>query len=224
MLTSVLCGYRAVEISVSEVSSNAAASAASTSWSEMSYSKQYDKLFSQPLDTKKAIPKPDKEMQAQEEGNTKVLFSDVRAVGKRPFWERKWSTTDLAYAAFIGGMHLLACLAPWTFSWPMIGLFFASYFVSGCLGITLSYHRQLSHRSFSTPKWLEYILAYCGVLAAQGDPIEWVSGHRYHHLHTDTPLDPHSPYEGFFWSHLGWLLDNDVSYMPWSRHRGGRRD
>jgi len=179
----------------------------------MSYSKQYDKLFSQPLDTKKAIPKPDKEMQAQEEGNTKVLFSDVRAVGKRPFWERKWSTTDLAYAAFIGGMHLLACLAPWTFSWPMIGLFFASYFVSGCLGITLSYHRQLSHRSFSTPKWLEYILAYCGVLAAQGDPIEWVSGHRYHHLHTDTPLDPHSPYEGFFWSHLGWLLDNDVTLL-----------
>ena len=43
---------------------------------------------------------------------------------------------------------------------------------TGCLGITLSYHRQLSHRSFATPKWLEYALAYCGVLAAQGDPIE----------------------------------------------------
>ena len=155
-------------------------------------------------------------MQEEEEGNTKVLLSDVRAVAKRPFWDRKWSKTDLAYAAFIGGMHLVACLAPWTFSWPMVGLFFASYFVSGCLGITLSYHRQLSHRSFSTPKWLEYILAYCGVLAAQGDPIEWVSGHRYHHLHTDTPLDPHSPYEGFFWSHMGWLLDNDVSER--SRH------
>ncbi len=45
----------------------------------------------------------------------------------------------------------------------------------------------------------------------QGDPIEWVSGHRYHHLHTDTPLDPHSPYEGFWWSHMGWLLDNDIT-------------
>lgn len=41
--------------------------------------------------------------------------------------------------------------------------------------------------------------------------LQWVSGHRYHHLHTDTPLDPHSPYEGFWWSHMGWLLDNDVS-------------
>ena len=44
----------------------------------------------------------------------------------------------------------------------------------------------------------------------QGDPIEWASSHRYHHLHTDTPMDPHSPYEGFWWSHMGWLLDNEV--------------
>ena len=79
---------------------------------------------------------------------------------------------------------------------------------AGCLGITLSFHRQLSHRAFATPKWLEYALAYCGVLAVQGDPTEWVSSHRFHHLHTDTPLDPHSPYEGFWWSHMGWLLDN----------------
>ena len=44
----------------------------------------------------------------------------------------------------------------------------------------------------------------------QGDPTEWVSCHRFHHLHTDTPLDPHSPYEGFWWSHMGWLLDEKV--------------
>ena len=45
------------------------------------------------------------------------------------------------------------------------------YFITGCLGITLSYHRQLSHRSFTTPKWVEYILAYCGVMSVQGDPM-----------------------------------------------------
>ena len=177
----------------------------------MSYTQQYDKLFSQPLDTKKPIPKPVKALMETETGHRKVLLSDVHSVTKRPMWSREWSSTDLAYAGFIGGMHVLACLAPFTFSPAMFGLFMASYFVSGCLGITLSYHRMLSHRSFTAPKWLEYALAYCGVLAAQGDPIEWVSGHRYHHLHTDTPLDPHSPYEGFFWSHMGWLLDNDVS-------------
>jgi len=42
-----------------------------------------------------------------------------------------------------------------------------------------------------------------------------VSSHRYHHLHCDTPLDPHSPYEGFWWSHMGWLLDNGVSGECW---------
>ncbi len=141
-------------------------------WAKMSYNKQYDRLFSGPLDTKKAIPKPDKHAQALEPGSRKVLLSDVHAVARRPVLARKWTITDLSYAAFIGAVHLLACLAPFTFSMPMLGLFFGMYFVSGCLGITLSYHRQLSHRSFTTPKWLEYLLAYCGVLAAQGDPIE----------------------------------------------------
>ena len=48
------------------------------------------------------------------------------------------------------------------------------------------------------PSLLQYTLAYCGVLSCQGDPIEWVSCHRYHHVHCDTPLDPHSPYEGLW--------------------------
>lgn len=51
------------------------------------------------------------------------------------------------------------------------------------------------------------------MLAVQGDPIEWVSSHRFHHLHCDTPLDPHSPYEGFWWSHAGWLLDHDATMV-----------
>jgi hypothetical protein len=79
--------------------------------------------------------------------------------------------------------------------------------ITGMLGITLSYHRQLAHKAFQTPKWLEYALAYCGVMAMQGDPLEWVSSHRYHHLYCDTPQDPHTPYEGFWWSHCGWFLD-----------------
>jgi stearoyl-CoA desaturase (delta-9 desaturase) len=78
-------------------------------------------------------------------------------------------------------------------------------------GITLSYHRQLSHKSFTTPKWLEYALAYCGAMAVQGDPLEWASSHRHHHQHCDTPKDPHTPYEGFWWSHCGWLLDNEAT-------------
>jgi len=177
----------------------------------LSYSQQYDEVFSKPLVTNKAIAKPDKDAQASQPGSIKVFASDVHAVGKRPLWfNRQWDNTDKTYLAFIAGMHIVALAAPFCFSWSMVALFAAGYFVTGCLGITLSYHRQLSHKSFRTPKWLEYALAYCGVLAVQGDPLEWVSSHRYHHLHCDTPLDPHSPFEGFWWSHAGWLLDHEA--------------
>jgi len=180
---------------------------------QLSYSRQYDHLFqSMPLDVKKPVPKPDPTAQQAEPDSKRVLLSSVTATRKRNrFLERTWEKTDFIYIAFMTVMHGLCFLAPATFSWPMVGLFFASYFVTGCLGITLSFHRQLSHKSFQTPKWLEYALAYCGVLAVQGDPTEWVSSHRFHHLHTDTPLDPHSPYEGFWWSHMGWLLDEKAT-------------
>ncbi|GAX79111.1 hypothetical protein CEUSTIGMA_g6551.t1 [Chlamydomonas eustigma] len=79
-----------------------------TKWAEMSYSNLYDNLFSQPLDTKKPVPKPAKDLQGAESGSNKILLSDVHAVGKRPLFNRKWTTTDVAYAAFIGVMHLLA--------------------------------------------------------------------------------------------------------------------
>lgn len=179
---------------------------------QLSYSQQYHQLFQKPLDTKKIVPKPSREAQKLEPDGRKVLLSDVYATQKTNlFKNRSWAATDKQYIGFMLFIHGLCLAAPFTFSWPMVGLFLVSYFITGCLGITLSYHRQLSHRSFATPKWLEYALAYCGVLAIQGEPMEWVSSHRYHHLHTDTPLDPHSPYEGFWWSHMGWLLDNKVS-------------
>ena len=182
-----------------------------SSTAEVSYSKQYDDVFPGPFDAKKPLPKPSKVAQSAEPGSKKVLLSDVFATTKRNlFFNRIYEGKDLTYAAYMLVVHGLCLLAPATFSWPMVGLFFATYFVTGCLGITLSFHRQLSHRSFATPKWLEYLFAYCGVLSVQGDPIEWASSHRYHHLHTDTVLDPHSPYEGFWWSHMGWLLDNKV--------------
>ena len=64
---------------------------------------------------------------------------------------------DICFTLYL--MRILGC--------EQVGLFFATYFVTGCLGITLSFHRQLSHRAFATPKWVEYALAYCGVLAVQ---------------------------------------------------------
>merc|ERR1711990_162884 len=136
------------------------------------------------------------------------MGSDVTAVPRRWLLERKFCFNDVLYSSFIAAMHVGALAAPFFFNWSAVGAFAVMYFVTGCLGITLSYHRQLSHKSFQTAKWLEYTLAYCGALALQGDPAEWVSSHRHHHKHCDTPKDPHSPYEGFWWSHMGWIVDD----------------
>ncbi|KAL6140178.1 hypothetical protein ACLB2K_058479 [Fragaria x ananassa] len=102
-----------------------------------------------------------------------------------------------------------ALLGPFYFNWSAFWLAVALYFVTG-VGMTLSYHRNLSHRSFKLPRWLEYSFAYCAVLSLQGSPIEWVSIHRVHHQYTDTWDDPHSPIKGFWYSHIGWVVDYRV--------------
>ncbi|KAL5714733.1 hypothetical protein ACHQM5_016653 [Ranunculus cassubicifolius] len=105
-------------------------------------------------------------------------------------------------------IHFLALLGPFYFTWSAFWLAVALYYVTG-LGITLSFHRNLAHRSFKLPKWLEYSFAYCGVLALQGSPIKWVHTHRLHHQFTDTRDDPHSPIiKGFWYSHIGWVIDD----------------
>ncbi|CAN1168146.1 Palmitoyl-monogalactosyldiacylglycerol delta-7 desaturase, chloroplastic [Linum perenne] len=119
---------------------------------------------------------------------------------------------DISTAAVVVAMHLLALPAPLCFSWPAFWVAVWLYVVTGLFGITLSFHRHLSHRSFRIPKWLEYLFAYCGVHALQGNPIDWVSTHRYHHQFCDSERDPHSPLEGFWFSHVTWLFDtNSVS-------------
>ncbi|KAL2463069.1 Palmitoyl-monogalactosyldiacylglycerol delta-7 desaturase [Forsythia ovata] len=125
------------------------------------------------------------------------------------FWDRKWNLSDATSIGLVVSVHLLCVFAPFTFNWGAFWVAFGLYIITGLFGITLSYHRHLSHKSFKIPKWLEYIFAYCGALAAQRDPIYWVSTHRYHHQFCDTEKDPHSPIRGFWFSHSTWLFDNN---------------
>jgi stearoyl-CoA desaturase (delta-9 desaturase) len=117
--------------------------------------------------------------------------------------------TKWEIVAGIAIIHAGALLAPWTFTWPAFWVFFVLQFVTGLFGITLCYHRLLTHRSFHVPKWLEYFLTWCGVLALQGGPIKWISTHRVHHAFSDRPQDPHSPTKGFWWAHMLWLFAYD---------------
>lgn len=141
----------------------------------------------------------------------RILLSDVVVTRPRNvLWGRKWSSLDIGSAVVVVSMHLLCLFAPFTFNWAALGIAFGLYVITGLLGITLSFHRNLSHRSFKLPKWLEYFFAYCGVQALQGHPIDWVSTHRYHHQFCDSDKDPHSPIEGFWFSHMSWMFDTNT--------------
>ena len=94
---------------------------------------------------------------------------------------------------------------PGLFSWQAVGVAVLLHWITGGLGITLGWHRLLSHRSFQVPKWLEYFFALCGTLALQGGIIWWVGLHRHHHLHSDQDVDHHDSKKGFLWSHVRWM-------------------
>jgi stearoyl-CoA desaturase (delta-9 desaturase) len=93
-----------------------------------------------------------------------------------------------------------------------VALLAAMYVLTG-LGVTLGFHRLLTHRAFATSKPVEYLLAILGSMTVQGPVIDWVADHRKHHAHTDVEGDPHSPHtgegsglRGLLHAHVGWLL------------------
>ncbi len=80
------------------------------------------------------------------------------------------------------------------------------WWITGSLGIGMAYHRLLTHRGYKCPKWVEYVLTTCGALALEGGPIFWVATHRIHHQLSDKEGDPHTPKEGAWWAHIGWIM------------------
>ena len=80
------------------------------------------------------------------------------------------------------------------------------YWIAGSLGIGMGFHRLLTHRGYYVPKVVEYFLVTCGTFALEGGPIQWVTTHRIHHAHTDKQGDPHTPRDGAWWAHVGWIL------------------
>jgi fatty-acid desaturase len=101
----------------------------------------------------------------------------------------------------IGALGALA----W-FSWKWLVISLLMNWVAGSLGIGIGFHRLLTHRGFQTPKPIEYFLTFCGMLGLQGGAINWVVTHRIHHAFTEKAGDPHSPRDGRWWSHMGWIL------------------
>ena len=83
------------------------------------------------------------------------------------------------------------------FQWWLLSI--AMYFLTGCLGITITFHRFLTHKSFKFRyKWMEYLFSFFGAIGGTGSSIGWVAVHNEHHKNADQPGDPHAPHNGFW--------------------------
>jgi stearoyl-CoA desaturase (delta-9 desaturase) len=136
------------------------------------------------------------------------------AVSEQPNLRASWVPNWVKTAPFIG-LHLallFVFLVPVdTFALVLLG---ATYFLR-MFGITGAYHRYFAHRSYKTGRIFQFVLAWLGCSALQKGPLWWAAHHREHHRYSDTPKDPHSPYEtSFWWSHVGWVLSEEHVDTP----------
>ena len=120
--------------------------------------------------------------------------------------QKGWNKiTTIAMIAF----HLLAVAALFRLNTGAMLTALVLYFVAGSFGIGMAYHRLLTHRGYKTYPFIEYFLTWCGTLALEGGPIFWVATHRVHHQKSDREGDPHTPREGTWWAHMGWILTGE---------------
>ncbi|MBD0325964.1 MAG: fatty acid desaturase [Pyrinomonadaceae bacterium] len=120
-----------------------------------------------------------------------------------------WSTV-----IFLSIFHAGAIAALFMWDWRAFALTVFFWWVAGSLGIGMGFHRLLTHRGYKVPKAVEYFLTFCGTLAMEGGPVYWVVTHRIHHAYTEAPGDPHTPRDGAWWAHLGWMLTGTAQQYP----------
>src|SRR3954470_8572474 len=138
----------------------------------------------------------------------------------------RWSNLAGVVLPMIG--LVIAIVVGWDrwVDWSALAALAALYALAG-FGVTLGFHRLLTHRSFQTSKPVEYAFAILGSMAVQGPVVSWVADHRKHHAHTDEEGDPHSPHvghegglrgicAGLWHAHAGWLMTNQ-GRADWKR-------
>ncbi len=155
-------------------------------------------IFQETAKLKKPVP-AEKVIELSE----KLLQPSSHSKKYPPRLHKTWGTIF-----FMIAIHILSLIAlqPNFWSLPAIVSLLFLYWVTACLGVTIGYHRLLSHRSFMVPRWLERFFATCGAISCQHGPIDWVGLHRHHHSFSDTEVDHHNSKKGFWWSHMGWMF------------------
>jgi fatty-acid desaturase len=128
-----------------------------------------------------------------------IIFSNRRKLN--------WLTTVALVV-----LHTGAIAALFFINWHVVVATALLYWMAIGWGISLGYHRLHTHRSYRVPQFLEYFFAICGTLTLEGGPIFWVAVHRVHHQKSDQAGDPHSPREGAWWAHIGWILFGEANH------------
>jgi fatty-acid desaturase len=127
---------------------------------------------------------------------------------------RRWPVKWQVVLIFLGA-HLALGAAPFVYTnmGAILGGLLA--WITVQFGMSLGYHRLISHRSYSTPRWLERLLALVGCLSAQSGPITWVAIHRLHHRSADHEPDPHTPLVSFLWAQCEWTFYKRPEVDSW---------
>lgn len=131
----------------------------------------------------------------------------------RPLTPKRTLTPARVFALRLAGVTALLLLhggALWAllrFDWRYLLASLILWQITAPLGISICYHRYYNHRSFEMRRPLKWVLLLLGCLCGQLGPMRWVRVHRVHHRNAETDLDPHSPRNGFWHAHFGWLLE-----------------
>jgi len=154
-----------------------------------------------------------------------AVLDRARAGGAPIIGDRKPVAAVVAMWVFVVvPFAALAAAVPiawgWGLSWTDLVIAAMAYVVCG-FGVTVGFHRYLTHGAFKTRRWLRVVFAVAGTLAVQGSVIQWVADHRRHHAFADRDGDPHSPWrygtnvaglaKGLVFAHVGWLFGRDLT-------------
>jgi stearoyl-CoA desaturase (delta-9 desaturase) len=130
---------------------------------------------------------------------------ETRFAEAEGWWARQSVLSRLLY----WGLHAACLLAFWVGVSTGDFVLFLATFLGRMFFITGAYHRYFSHKSYKTSRPFQLFLGFMGATAVQKGPLWWASHHRIHHKYSDQPgRDPHSPREGFYHSHTGWVFDS----------------
>jgi len=152
------------------------------------------------------------------------VISEVEAAPREPARGRGlsavegwWARHEIVPLSIYWGLHAACLLALVTGVTTRDLVLLATTFFVRMFGITGGYHRYFAHKTYRTSRAFQFALAFLGCSATQKGPLWWAGHHRGHHKYADRPGDTHSPREGFYYAHQGWIFDRRWDATPLDR-------